>query len=186
MPSVTAVVRKTFPPVTIGDHGPFRFMLDTGAHFYDVYETKDGKHVSIGSIEPQFYAQLVELAGLAGADLPAQMDKSRWPEAKEKVTAIFRTKTRDEWCRIMEGTDICFAPVLGIGEAAQHPHNQARRSHVNVEGGWQAAPAPRFSRTPPEVQGSAPERGSQTDEVLAQVGYSTREIAALRESGAAM
>jgi alpha-methylacyl-CoA racemase len=86
----------------------------------------------------------------------------------------------------MEGTDICFAPVLGIGEASQHPHNQARRAHVNVEGGWQPAPAPRFSRTAPEVQGAAPERGSQTDEVLAHAGYSAREIEALRQSGAAL
>jgi alpha-methylacyl-CoA racemase len=161
-------------------------LLDSGAHFYDVYETVDGKYVSIGSIEPQFYAILLDKLGLAGADLPAQMDRSAWPGLKERFTALFKTKTREEWCQIMEGTDICFAPVLGIGEASQHPHNQARQAHVNVEGGWQAAPAPRFSRTAPEVQGAAPERGSQTDEVLAQAGYSAREIEALRQAGAAM
>ena len=161
-------------------------LLDSGSHFYDVYETADGKYVSIGSIEPQFYAILLDKLGLAGADLPAQMDRSAWPELKERFTALFKTKTREEWCQIMEGTDICFAPVLGIGEASQHPHNQARQAHVNVEGGWQPAPAPRFSRTVPEVQGAAPERGSQTDEVLAQAGYSAREIEALRQSGAAM
>ena len=161
-------------------------LLDSGSHFYDVYETADGKYVSIGSIEPQFYAILLDKLGLAGADLPAQMDRSAWPGLKERFTALFKTKTRDEWCRIMEGTDICFAPVLGIGEASQHPHNQARQAHVNVEGGWQPAPAPRFSRTAPEVQGAAPERGSQTDEVLAHAGYSEREIEALRQSGAAL
>jgi alpha-methylacyl-CoA racemase len=161
-------------------------LLDSGAHFYDVYETADGKYVSIGSIEPQFYAILLDKLGLAGADLPAQMDRSAWPGLKERFTALFKTKTREEWCRIMEGTDICFAPVLGIGEASQHPHNQARRAHVNVEGGWQPAPAPRFSRTAPEVQGAAPEHGSQTDEVLAHAGYSAREIEALRQSGAAL
>jgi alpha-methylacyl-CoA racemase len=160
-------------------------LLDSGAHFYDVYETSDGKYVSIGSIEPQFYAILLDKLGLRDAGLPAQMDRAAWPALKERFAALFKTKTREEWCRIMEGTDVCFAPVLSIGEAAQHPHNVARRSHVNVEGGWQAAPAPRFSRTPPEAQGAAPERGSQTDEVLAHAGYSPREIAALRESGAA-
>ena len=161
-------------------------LLDSGAHFYDVYETADGKYVSIGSIEPQFYAILLDKLGLAGADLPAQMDRSAWPGLKERFTALFKTKTREEWCQIMEGTDICFAPVLGIGEASQHPHNQARQAHVNVEGGWQPAPGPRFSRTAPEVQGAAPEPGSQTDEVLAHAGYSAREIEALRRSGAAM
>jgi alpha-methylacyl-CoA racemase len=159
-------------------------LLDSGAHFYDVYETADGKYVSIGSIEPQFYAVLLDKLGLAGADLPAQMDRSAWPGLKERFTALFRTKTREEWCRIMEGTDICFAPVLGIGEASEHPHNQARQAHVNVEGGWQPAPAPRFSRTVPAVQGAAPERGSHTDEVLAQAGYSAAEIASLRQAGA--
>jgi alpha-methylacyl-CoA racemase len=161
-------------------------LLDSGAHFYDVYETSDGKYVSIGSIEPQFYAILLDKLGLAGADLPAQMDRSAWPALKERLTALFKSKTRDEWCRVMEGTDICFAPVLGIAEAPEHPHNQARNAYLNVEGAWQPAPAPRFSRTPPAMQGAAPERGAQTDEVLAHVGYSPREIEALRKAGAAM
>jgi alpha-methylacyl-CoA racemase len=161
-------------------------LLDSGAHFYDVYETGDGKYVSVGSIEPQFYEVLLDKLGLAGADLPAQMDRSAWPELKERFAALFKTKTQAEWCRIMEGTDICFAPVLGIAEAPHHPHNQARRAYVNVEGAWQPAPAPRFSRTPPAVQGAAPERGAQTAEVLSLAGYGPREVEALRQSGAAM
>jgi alpha-methylacyl-CoA racemase len=158
-------------------------LLDSGAHFYDVYETKDGKYVSVGSIEPQFYKILLEKLGLAGADLPAQMDRSAWPALKERFTALFKTKTKDEWCQIMEGTDICFAPVLAIAEAPHHPHNQARQAYVNVEGAWQPAPAPRFSRTAPVVQGAAPERGAQTDEVLFEIGYNKSEVEALRQSG---
>ncbi len=160
-------------------------LLDSGAPFYDVYETSDGKYVSVGSIEPQFYAILLDKLGLAGADLPAQMNRSAWPALKDRFAAIFKTKTREEWCRIMEGTDICFAPVLGIAEAPQHLHSQTRHAYVEVEGAWQPAPAPRFSRTPPAVQGVAPERGSQTDEVLAEIGYTPPEVEALRRSGAA-
>src|SRR5262245_50418836 len=159
-------------------------LLDSGAHFYDVYETADGKYVSIGSIEPQFYAILLDKLGLAGAALPAQMDRAAWPALKERFASIFKTKTREEWCRIMEGTDICFAPVLGVAEAPQHAHNQGRKAYVNVEGAWQPAAAPRFSRTAVAVQGAAPERGGQSDEVLAQVGYGKSEIEALRRSGA--
>jgi alpha-methylacyl-CoA racemase len=159
-------------------------LLDGGAHFYDVYETRDGKFVSVGAIEPQFYAILLDKLGLADADLPAQMDRSAWPALKERFAALFKTKTRDEWCRIMEGTDICFAPVLGIAEAPEHAHNRARHAYVNVEGAWQPAPAPRFDRTPPAVQIPAPERGSHTDEVLALAGYGGGEVEALRQSGA--
>ena len=159
-------------------------LLDSGAPFYDVYETSDGRYVSVGSIEPQFYRLLLDKLGLEGIELPAQMDRSHWPALKERFAAIFKTRTRDDWCRIMEGTDVCFAPVLGIGEAPGHPHNQARQAYVNVEGAWQAAPAPRFSRTPPAVRGVAPERGEQTSEVLALAGYSAREMDALRASGA--
>jgi alpha-methylacyl-CoA racemase len=159
-------------------------LLDSGAHFYDVYETSDGQYVSIGAIEPQFYAILLDKLGLAGVDLPAQMDRAAWPALTERFAAIFRTKTRDEWCRIMEGTDICFAPVLGIAEAPEHHHSRARHAHVNVDGAWQPAPAPRFSRTPPAVQGAAPAPGSETDEVLGQLGYGAREVEALRRAGA--
>jgi alpha-methylacyl-CoA racemase len=159
-------------------------LLDTGAHFYDVYETKDQKHVSIGSIEPQFYAELLEKTGLAGEDLPAQMDKSGWPVLHERLTGIFKSKTRDEWCAIMEGSDVCFSPVLSMGEAADHPHNVHRNSFLDRDGAVQAAPAPRFSRTVPEVKGSPPHIGQDTDAVLAGAGLSGEEIAKLRDSGA--
>ena len=124
-------------------------MLDSGAHFYDTYETADGKWISIGSIEPQFYALLRQAAGLADDPaFDAQMDQSGWPSLKDKLTALFKTKTRDEWCAIMDGTDICFAPVLSLTEAPKHPHNVARKTFVREGGIVQPAPAPRFSATP--------------------------------------
>ncbi len=156
-------------------------MLDTGAHFYDVYETADGKYVSIGSIEPQFYAELLRLSGLEGEKLPAQMDRSRWPELKERVAKVIKTRTRYEWCETMEGSDVCFAPVLSMAEAPQHPHNRARGTFVEVEGVSQAAPAPRFSRTPPDISRPPPHAGQHTDEALADWGLSADEIAQLRE-----
>ena len=117
-------------------------LLDTGAHFYDVYETADGKYVSIGSIEPQFYAELLRLTGLEGEELPWQHDRSQWPALKERLAEIFKTKTRDEWCEIMEHTDVCFAPVLSLAEAPQHPHNVERGTFVELDGVVQPAPAP--------------------------------------------
>ncbi|HZM29695.1 MAG TPA: CaiB/BaiF CoA-transferase family protein [Acidimicrobiales bacterium] len=159
-------------------------MLDTGAHFYDVYETSDGRYVSIGSIEPQFYAELLRLTGLEGEDLPWQQDRSQWPAMKERLAAIFRTRTRDEWCAAMEGTDVCFAPVLGIPEAYEHPHNVARGTFVEVAGFRQPGPAPRFSRTAPEVSGPPPHAGQHTDEVLSGAGFDAERIAKLRETGA--
>ena len=125
-------------------------MLDGGAHFYDTYETKDGQWISIGSIEPQFYAILREKAGLTDALWDAQMDRGQWPEMKKKIEAVFKTKTRDEWCKIMEGTDICFAPVLTMSEASEHPHAKARNAFIDFDGFKHPAPAPRFSRTPPK------------------------------------
>ena len=122
-------------------------MLDSGAHFYDTYETSDGKYISIGSIEPQFYALLLEKAGLDHDEFSAQMDRSRWPEYKERITGVFKTKTRDEWCAIMEGSDVFFSPVLNMTEAAQHPHIKARRSFIELDGMVQPVPAPRFSRS---------------------------------------
>ncbi|MEO9467583.1 CaiB/BaiF CoA-transferase family protein [Parasphingorhabdus sp.] len=123
-------------------------LLDTGAHFYDSYETSDGKYISIGSIEPQFYAELRAVAGLSqDSDFDAQMNPAAWGPLKEKLTALFLTKTRDEWCALMEGTDICFAPVLSLTEAKQHPHNVERETFVDVGGFMQPAPAPRYSRT---------------------------------------
>jgi alpha-methylacyl-CoA racemase len=131
--------------------------LDSGAHFYDTYETADGRHVSIGSIEPQFYNELLRLTGLNDeADFAAQMDRVRWPDLKVRLAEVFRTKTRDEWCEIMEGTDVCFAPVLSISEAPQHPHNVERSTFVELAGVVQPAPAPRFSRTEAEIQRPPP------------------------------
>jgi alpha-methylacyl-CoA racemase len=166
-------------------------MLDTAAHFYDTYECADGEFVSIGSIEPQFYLQLLEHTGLAkvyedkGEELPHQMDKARWPELKSHLTEIFLTRTRDEWCSIMEGTDICFAPVLRMQEAAQHPHNVERGTFVEVAGITQPAPAPRFGRTVAEVQRPPAHTGQHTDEVLADwLGVDAARISELRGSGA--
>jgi alpha-methylacyl-CoA racemase len=159
-------------------------MLDTGAHYYDVYETADGRYVSVGSIESQFYAELLRLTGLEGEDLPAQNDRSQWPALKDRLAGIFRTKTRDEWCALMEGTDVCFAPVLSIPEATEHPHNVARGTFVDVAGITQPGPAPRFSRTPGEIRRPPAHAGQHTDEVLSEAGFDADRLAKLREAGA--
>ncbi|MGB5949794.1 MAG: CaiB/BaiF CoA-transferase family protein [Parvibaculum sp.] len=159
-------------------------MLDGGAHFYDTYETKDGKWISIGSIEPQFYAILREKAGLTDAIWDAQMDRAKWPELKAKIEAVFKTKTRDEWCAIMEGTDICFAPVLSITEAKDHPHNKARETIVVVDGVAQPNIAPRFSRTPSKIQGPVPQVGENTVEVLKGWGFSDGDVEGLKKAEA--
>jgi alpha-methylacyl-CoA racemase len=158
-------------------------LLDSGAHFYEVYETGDGKFVAVGALEPQFYALLLEKTGLAGEPLPSQMDRARWPEMKQRLAAVFKTRTRDEWCALMEGTDVCFAPVLSIAEAPHHHHARARAGYVDVDGVAQPAPAPRFSRTPAEVTSAAPRRGAHTDEILREHGFAAGEIAALRDGG---
>ncbi|HEX7037974.1 MAG TPA: CaiB/BaiF CoA-transferase family protein [Pseudomonadales bacterium] len=158
-------------------------LLDGGAHFYDTYETKDGKYISVGSIEPQFYALLVEKAGLDKERFAPQMDQSRWPELKAELAEVFKTRTRDEWCQIMEGTDVCFAPVLSIFEAPQHPHNKTRGTFVEVDGVVQPAPSPRFSRTVPEIAHPAPKPGKDSEAVLADCGFSEEEITGLRERG---
>jgi alpha-methylacyl-CoA racemase len=147
-------------------------LLDGGAHFYDTYECKDGKWVAIGSIEPQFYAILREKAGLGGAEWDAQMDRTKWPALKAKLMDVFRTKTRDEWCAIMEGTDICFAPVLSMSEAPKYKHNVDRQTFVEVEGVVQPAPAPRFSATPPAIQRRPAGIGEHTDEIMRDWGVS--------------
>ncbi len=159
-------------------------MLDTGAHFYDVYETRDGKYISIGSIEPQFYAELLEKTGLAAEDLPNQMDRSHWPALKRRMAAIFKQKTRDEWCQIMEGSDVCFAPVLSMSECQEHPHIRARGTFVEVAGASQPAPAPRFSRSKTQISCPPPHAGQHTDEAMADWGFGAVEIAKLRESKA--
>jgi alpha-methylacyl-CoA racemase len=159
-------------------------ILDTGAHYYDVYETADGQYVSVGSIEHQFYDELLRLVGLEGEDLPWQNDKAQWPAMKERFAALFRTKTRDEWNELMEGTDVCFAPVLPIAEAVEHPHNVHRGTFVEVAGITQPGPAPRFSRTPGAIRRPPAHAGQHTDEVLREVGFDDERLAKLRDTGA--
>ena len=160
-------------------------LLDTGAHFYDVYECSDGEYISIGSIEPQFYAELLRLTGLDDDEQFAkQMDRSEWPSLKERIAKVFSTKTRAEWCEIMEHTDVCFAPVLTMGEAAEHPHNVERRTFVEFGGVAQPAPAPRFSRTAAELERLPAHAGQHTRDVLADIGIPDDRIDALVESGA--
>ena len=159
-------------------------MLDTGAHFYEVYECADGAYVSLGSIEPQFYAELLRLLELDGPEWQEQEDQGGWPARKAELAALFRTRTRAEWCELLEHTDVCFAPVLSPAEARQHPHNLARGTFVEVDGTGQPAPAPRFSRTPGEVARPPARPGSHTDEVLAERGFAPDEIAKLRGAGA--
>lgn len=159
-------------------------ILDTGAHFYEVYETSDGKHVAIGSIEAKFYEELLQRSGLAKEKLPRQMDRAAWPEMKQRLTALFRTKTRDEWCKIMEGTDICFAPVLSMDEAPLHPHNKHRGTFVEQDGVIQPAPAPRFSRTPSAIQRPPAVPGEHTEEALGDWGFSATDLDGLRKCGA--
>jgi alpha-methylacyl-CoA racemase len=158
--------------------------LDTGAHFYDTYECADGECISIGSIEPQFYALLREKAGLSDAEFDAQMDAAKWPELKSKLADVFATKTRAEWCEIMEGTDVCFAPVLGLNEALEHPHNAARGTFIEVDGHPMPAPAPRYSGTKNSAPRPAPEAGADSEAVLAELGYTAAEIDDMRRAGA--
>ena len=159
-------------------------LLDGGSHFYDTYECKDGKFISIGSIEPQFYALLCQIAELDEKVFSKQMSRDLWPEQKEEIKKIFLKKTRDEWCDLMEGTDVCFAPVLDMSEAPQHPHNKERKTFIDLEGVIQPAPAPRFSRTEPEVVSSPSIVGEHTNEVLSSIGLSEEDISSLKTSGA--
>lgn len=159
-------------------------LLDGGAHFYDTYETKGGEYICIGSIEPQFYALLVEKAGLDPETFAPQMDRGQWGDLKAKLAEVFLTKTRDEWCEIMEGTDVCFAPVLSIFEAPEHAHNKARGTFVEIDGLTQPAPSPRFSRTVPEIRGGSRAPGADSEEVLRSFGFSDSEIEGLRAEGA--
>jgi alpha-methylacyl-CoA racemase len=157
-------------------------LLDTGAPFYDVYECADGEYVALGSIEPQFYAELVRLSGIEHE--AGQMDRSAWPQLRDELTRVMKSKTRDEWCEVMEATDVCFAPVLSMDEAPDHPHNVHRQTFVEVAGVPQPNAAPRFSRTPGGIAGPPAHAGQHTDEVLAEAGFSEDEIAGLRASGA--
>jgi len=159
-------------------------LLDGGAHFYDTYQCSDGKWISIGSIEPQFYALLLEKTGITDPQFANQMSRDEWPELKAKLAAVLAKKTQAEWCAIMDATDICFAPVLTLDEAPNHPHNAARETFVTVEGVVQPAPAPRFSATPGVIQGPPPKIGAHNDEALSQWGFSGAEIEALKAKGA--
>ncbi len=154
--------------------------LDTGAHYYDTYETADGKWVSVGSIEPQFYALLLKHSGIDDPEFQEQNDRSKWPEFKRKIAEIFKTKTRDEWCEIMEGTDVCFGPVLTMGEALKYPQNVARKTFVEIEGVPQPAPAPRFSRTNPEIRGPALMEPEYTEAALSDWGITPDEMEKLK------
>jgi alpha-methylacyl-CoA racemase len=173
---------------TMGANGAFRDqrgtnMLDGGAHFYDTYETSDGKAICIGSIEPQFYALLVEKGGLDPERFSAQMDMTQWPAFKDELIEVFKSKSQAEWCEIMEGTDVCFAPVLSIFEAPDHPHNKARNAFVDIDGVVQPAPSPRFSRTGAEISHAARAPGEDTEAVLLDSGFSAEAVATLREAG---
>lgn len=157
-------------------------ILDGGAHFYNAYETADGKWIALGSIEPQFYKEMLERTGAELPSAGAHMDKASWPAAKEKLAAAIKSKTRAEWDAIFADSDACYAPVLSMAEAPQHPHNVARKAFIEVDGVTQPAPAPRFSRTPGEVQ--CPPQPPDNEAVLANWGFADGDIAALKESGA--
>jgi len=159
-------------------------MLDGGAHFYDTYECADGEYISVGAIEPQFYALLKEKAGLSEEEFGDQNNPALWPELKQKLAAVFLARSQAEWCELMEGTDVCFAPVLNFMEAPKHPANVARNSYIELDGMVQPAPAPRFSRTPSTVAHGGHDPGQDTDAVLAAMGFGEQELAQLRDSGA--
>jgi alpha-methylacyl-CoA racemase len=159
-------------------------LLDGGAPFYDVYETADGGHMAVGAIEPQFYVQLLEGLELDPADRSKQMDRSQWPDMRSRFTELFKGKSRDEWTAIFENKDACVTPVLSLTEAAEHPHNKHRGTYASPEGVLQAAPAPRFSRTPVALESTPPQKGQHTEPVLSSYGFTTDDIARLRGSGA--
>jgi len=178
---------STFVMMGMGLYDPSRpgtHMGDTGSHFYEVYETRDGRHVAVGAIEPQFYAALLKGLDLDPATLPRQMDSRAWPDMKRRFAEVFRGRTRAEWEATFAGTDACVAPVLSPVEAAHHAHARARGSFAEVAGVIQPTPAPRFSRTPAEL-GLAPALpGADTDAGLARWGLEPQRIAGLRASGA--
>ena len=159
-------------------------VLDSGAPFYEVYETADGKYVSIASIEAKFYHELLEKTGLVNAGLPPPHDAANWPVIHERLQGVFKTKTREQWCAIMEGSDVCFAPVLDLSSAPQHVHNQSRQTFVDIDGVVQPNVAPRFSRTPSAIQRPPAAPGEHTEEALRDWGFDTADLARLRETGA--
>ena len=165
------------------DAGRRSNLLDGGAHFYDTYQCSDGRWISIGSIEPQFYALLLEKTGINDPAFQAQMDRSKWDGLREKLATVIATKTQAEWCAIMDGTDVCFAPILNMDEAPRHPHNAARKTFVEIDGVTQPAPAPRFSATPGAIQGPPPAIGAHTAEVLSEWGLSDSLLKELEAAG---
>jgi len=159
-------------------------LLDSGSHFYEVYETADGKYISLGSIEPQFYAALLEKLGDDARHFENQFDMENWPAMKEKMARIIKGKTRDEWDEVFAGVDVCYAPVLSMGEVRHHPHHQARNTFIDDGEVWQPAPAPRFSRTPGTIRHCAAEIGQDTVAILREFGFTEEQIATQLESGA--
>ncbi|MHB8287787.1 MAG: CaiB/BaiF CoA transferase family protein [Acidimicrobiales bacterium] len=158
-------------------------LIDTGAPFYEVYATADDRYIAVGAIEPQFYGELLRLAGIDPEGLPAQMDETQWLAMKERFAAVFATRTRDEWCQLLDGTDACFSPVLSMDEAVTHPHNLDRSTFIEVDGVVQPAPAPRFSRTRGVVQMSPPVPGEHGVEALRDWGIGSDEINRLQGAG---
>jgi alpha-methylacyl-CoA racemase len=162
------------------DGGRGENLLDGGAPFYDTYACADDRYVAIGALEPKFFAELARRIGLDARFVERQYDRSLWPDLRAAMTAILKTRTRDEWCARLEGTDACFAPVLSIAEAPHHPHAKARGGFIEIDGVVQPAPAPRFSRSQAALPGAAPRNGAHTEDVLAEAGFSRAEIDALR------
>tara|TARA_R110001606_G_scaffold261206_3_gene409239 strand:- start:981 stop:2120 length:1140 start_codon:yes stop_codon:yes gene_type:complete len=158
-------------------------LLDGGTHFYDTYACADGKYVALGPIEPQFYAELRRLCGLDDAAFDAQNDPAAWPDLKRRLAEVIATRTRDQWCELLEGSDACFAPVLDWDEAPAHPHNRARETFITVDGVTQPAPAPRFSRTPAAVPGGTAPRGAHSEAILRDWGFDPKHIERLRAEG---
>ena len=159
-------------------------LLDGGAHFYDTYQCSDGKWISIGSIEPQFYALLLEKTGINDPEFQSQMDRSKWPSLRAKLATVIASKTQAEWCELMDATDVCFAPILDLDDAPRHPHNVARQTFVEVAGVMQPAPAPRFSGTPGAIAGPPPKVGADNETALGDWGFTAAEIAGLQAVGA--
>ena len=175
-----------FGMMSSGFHQPQRGvnLLDTGAHFYDVYQCSDGEWIALGAIEPQFYAEMLERLGLDPDEFATQYDRAQWPTLSEKVAQVVATRTRDQWDSALAGTDVCYAPVLSAFEAVEHPHNVARSTFVDVAGVVQPSPAPRFSRTPGEIRRPPSHAGQHTDEILAEAGFDADAVVALRTTGA--
>jgi alpha-methylacyl-CoA racemase len=155
-------------------------LLDGGAPFYDSYACADGKFITVGSLEPQFYALLLKLTGAADPAFSAQMDEASWPQMKQRFSTLFATRGRDDWCALLEGTDVCFAPVLDMAEAPAHPHNVARGTFIDIDGVTQPAPAPRFSRSTPSVGAAASKPGADSAAILSAWGWSEADIETLK------